>query len=77
MAVTQQESDQIVNMDASPPSLPGSHTIHGKVRIAYFDFTQSGAGDAGSLAELVRLPPGTVRVLNPLSFIGFQSLSGT
>lgn len=75
MAVTTENSDQIDNGEASPPVMEGAHTLHGKVRLAYFDFTQgSSAGDAGSLAYLVKLPAGTVRVLNPLSFIGFSAM---
>ena len=38
----------------------------GRLRVAYFASTQSGAGDATSSVEVVRLPPGTVTLLGRL-----------
>lgn len=41
----------------------------GKLRVAYFKHTQSGAGDATSQAYLCKLPAGTVRVIPALSYV--------
>ena len=67
MAVTNQKSDQLTNLDASPPVIENTHNIHGRLRVAYFSHTQSGAGDANSDVEIVRLPPGKIRLLGFLS----------
>lgn len=69
MAVTTQKSTQLTNLDALPPVLEGSADYAGRLRVAYFAFTQSGAGDATSSAEVVRLPPGQVTLLGRLSNI--------
>lgn len=69
MAVTNQKSDQVTNFDAVPPVKAGAHDIHGRLRVAYFKHTQSGAGDATSDIEAVRLPAGKVRILGALSNI--------
>jgi len=66
MAVTTQKSDQLTNLDSSPPVLADSMDVHGRLRIAFFSFTQSGAGDAGSSVEIARLPPGKCRILGSL-----------
>lgn len=63
MAVTEQSSTQVSNVESKPAIMNPSHEWDGKVRYRYFDFTQSGAGDANSLANLVKLPAGKVRVL--------------
>lgn len=69
MAVTTQNSTQYANEIADPVVLGNPYDKHGKIRVAYFDFTQSGAGDANSLVNLVKLPGGRVRVLLSLSMI--------
>ena len=69
MAVTNQKGDQLTNLDAVPPVVENSHNIHGRLRVAYFSHTQSGAGDANSTVEIVRLPPGKIRLLGALSRI--------
>lgn len=66
MAITTQLSDQLTNLDASPSVIENSHNLHGRLRVAFFSFTQSGTGDAGSSFEAVRLPPGKVRLLGSL-----------
>lgn len=67
MAVTTQKSTQVTNFDASPSVREETSDVHGRLRIAAFDHTQSGAGDATSSAEVARLPAGTVRLLGALS----------
>lgn len=74
MAVTQQTSTQISNSVSFPAVMNPTHDWHGRLRIARFDYTQSGQGDAGSLAELAKLPGGRVRVILPLSRIAFASM---
>ena len=75
MAVTQEKSDQITNQEASPPVMTGVDTLRGKLKMLRFSFTQgAAAGDAGSLAELVKIPAGIVRVLLPLSRIAFSAM---
>jgi len=61
MAVTEQNS-----VEMSGGTIPVM-SRHAKLRFAYFSFTQVGAGDAGSTADLCKLPPGNVRVLPGLS----------
>ena len=75
MAVTQEQSTQVANTAATPPTRNPTHDWRGRLRIARFAFTQSAAvGDAGSLAELVKLPAGKVRVILPLSRIAFSAM---
>jgi len=69
MAVTNQKSDQITNVEASPPVLEETHTLEGGHRIAFFSHTQVGAGDANSDIELVQLPAGKLRLLTQLSLV--------
>jgi hypothetical protein len=74
MAVTNEKSAEFSNMSAFPPSNNPVHSWHGRMRIAYFKFTQgAAAGDANSTAELVRLPQGSVRVIGHLSKIAFSA----
>lgn len=72
MAVTNQKSDQITNFDAVPAVNEQAHNLHGRVRMAYVSHTQSGAGDATSDIELLRLPAGKVRLLGNISNLEFS-----
>ena len=75
MALTNEASVELGNVEASPPVANPVHAWHGRVRIARFDFTQgAAAGDAGSSARLIRLPAGRVRVLLALSRIAFSAM---
>lgn len=62
MAVTEQNSTQIANRVAVPPVMDHAADNGGRTRKKYFTFTQSGAGDATSIANLCHLPGGHVRV---------------
>lgn len=73
MAVTVQYSAEFTNHNAALPIYVPSYTWRGRLRVAYFRFTQSGAGDANSTAELVHLPAGKIRVLGNLSTIYFDA----
>lgn len=74
MAVTMQQSAQLALTGADPRRPNPVHEWAGRLRLALFDFTQAGAGDAGSIAELVKLPAGHVRLILPLSRIGFSAM---
>lgn len=69
MAVTTQYSTQVTNQTNTPPTKNPPYNEGGKLRILYFDFTQSGAGDANSLANLVVVPPGKWRLLKNMSVV--------
>lgn len=65
MAVTTESSLQMADGYRGRPI-----DDHGKLRFAYFEFTQSAAaGDIGSTIELMKLPPGAKRVIPCLSRI--------
>jgi hypothetical protein len=61
MAVTNQKSVEVTAIDAG--TILDTTDLKGRVRVANFSHTQSGAGDATSDIELVRLPAGRVRLL--------------
>ena len=78
MAVTQEQATQVSNPVAVPPTLNDANEVHGKLRIFHFSFTQgSAAGDAGSLAEIAKLPGGSTRVFLPLSRIAFSAMGAS
>lgn len=75
MAVTQEQATEVSNPVATPPVLNDANSVHGKWRFARFNFTQgAAAGDATSLAELVKLPAGSVRVILDHSIISVSAL---
>ena len=69
MPVTTQYSAQLGLNLTLPKERVRTTEMHGRLRLAYFDFTQSGVGDANSIAVLTELPAGRVRVLRHLSSI--------
>jgi hypothetical protein len=69
MAVENQSADLIANPDLIPQQLNPSHAMRGKLRVAYFTFTQGTAGDANSFVNLVKLPQGRVRLFPKLSWL--------
>ena len=77
MAVTTQQSAQLALINGDPRRPNPVHDWAGRLRLALFDFTQTGAGDAGSIAELVKLPAGHVRLILPLSRIGFSAMGAS
>ncbi|MBF0284886.1 MAG: hypothetical protein HQL51_10560 [Magnetococcales bacterium] len=75
MAVTNESSTQIANIEAIPPVYLETNENHGRLRVAFFDFTQGdAAGDATSTARLCKLPGGKVRILLPLSYVHHSAL---
>mgnify|MGYP003632521876 FL=1 len=79
MAVTTETSGQYAESYSSiPAKVPETHEWAGRLRIAFFEFTQgSSAGDATSTATLVKLPAGKVRLILPLSYIGASALGSS
>jgi len=56
MAVTTQNSTEWDAIYGGDPSVLRADQWYGKLRILAYNFTQSGAGDANSLARLFKLP---------------------
>lgn len=77
MAVTTQKSDQIDRETARPVTIADPADSHGKLRMAYFNFAQSGAGDANSTVDLVKLPSGRVRVYAGLSRVAHSAFGSS
>lgn len=77
MAVTTQDSVQITNMTSEPRVKNPTTDAHGRLRFARFSFSQSGAGDAGSTARLIKLPKGKVRVILPLSRVAYSAMGAS
>lgn len=70
MAITNELSDQAKKVVATPPLNVATHEWHGRVRQAYFNFTQgAAAGDANSTAQLIYLPNRPVRLLMADSWV--------
>jgi len=67
MAVTTQNSTEYDKAYVSKTGNLETHEEHGRVRVAYFEHTQSGAGAATSSVALVKLPAGKVRLLGSQS----------
>ena len=63
MAITNLNSTQYANQVADPVVKQPPSVIFGAVRYAKFNYTQVGAGDAGSIANLVEIQPGKTEVL--------------
>ena len=69
MAVTNEKSTQVTNLESSPPVGIPTTDWKGVKRILRFTFEQGetaetpAAGDPGSTAELVKLPAGNIRIL--------------
>lgn len=77
MAVTTQNTTQYANTQADPRVLNATHEAHGRLRMARFNFVQTGVGDAGSIVRLVGLPKGKIRTILPLSRVAFSALGAS
>jgi len=72
MAVTTEKSTQVTNLDASPVVLPPVDEYGARIMYSLGQFTQGAlAGDANSLFDLAKMPPGA-RVL-PQSRVFFSA----
>ncbi len=63
MAITTQSSTEYANQVADPVVKQPPSVLNGRVRHSKFSFTQSGIGDAGSIAQLVELPAGLMEIV--------------
>lgn len=76
MTVTTDQSTQYAASEAKPNTFVATHDWHGRMRIAFFNFTQGATeGEAGSLAYLCKLPAGKVRIILPLSRLAFSAMA--
>lgn len=67
MSITTQNSTEYANVAVtSPPVRNRPDQQHGRVRIATFTFTQSGAGDIASLFNLCTIKAGRGRIIKNL-----------
>lgn len=73
MAVTTQNSTEFANNVADPVVLNPVDKWGGRLRYYEFNHTQSGAGDANSLINLVEVPPG-FRVIPKISLLDRTAL---
>lgn len=78
MAVTTQYSTQYDTQVVDGGTL-NPDEFGGRVRTAYFEHDQSGAGDSGSLVYAVKLPPGRVRLIGKLCnvYVNWTTASAT
>ncbi len=63
MSITTENSTEYANQIADPVVKQAPSVLSGRVRVAKFTHTQTDAGDAGSLTNLIRLPAGNIRIL--------------
>jgi len=77
MTVTTQNATQYANTQADPRVLNPTHEVHGRLRMARFNFVQTGVGDTGSIVRLAGLPKGKLRVILPLSRLAFSALGAS
>lgn len=64
MAVTTEDSTQVGQVETNGSDLVKNSDWNAKGQYFFFDFTQgAAAGDAGSLARVVRIPPGRWRLI--------------
>lgn len=63
MAITLQNSTEHNKAHVAKTGNLNPVEMHGRVRVAYFEHTQVGAGDATSSVAIVKLPAGQVRLL--------------
>ena len=77
MAVTNEKSLQVNKLEAQPPEGIPTTDWKGVKRILRFEFTQgTDPGDAGSTADLVKLPAGNIRVLLAECFMHRSAFTG-
>lgn len=76
LAVT--ESEQIEDINETPPTALQPVDLHGRIRLAFFEWDNGlVAGDAGGVIDIVRLPAGRVRLLGRLSSIYHNMTTGS
>ena len=76
MAAITEKSNQMLDNTATPFRAQDPRNWEAPIRLMYFNYTrsaQAAAGDAGSIIELVRIPPGQIRLILPNSVIFFKT----
>lgn len=78
MAITTENSTQYARTVATPSKKVTVPDWHARLRFMFFEFAQgSSAGDAGSIARLIRLPAGRCRVILPLSRLSWTAMGSS
>ena len=78
MAITTENSTQYARTVATPSKKVTVPDWHARLRFMFFEFAQgSSAGDAGSIARLIRLPAGRCRVILPLSRLSCTAMGSS
>lgn len=72
--MTTQNSTQYAAQVAVPPTKTDAALMYGKARMYKIDFLQTGAGSAGSIARLIKIPQGKVNVYGYLSWLRNSAL---
>lgn len=70
-------STQYANQIAIPPVLDRADQSYGKVRFQKIDYTQINAGADGDEVNIIKLPPGRVTLIGPLSYLRFSALGAS
>ena len=70
------KSEQVTKLDAIPAEPINVDELHGKIRIARFDYTQVAEGAVATIIQLVKLPAGRIRLLGRESNM-YRSALGT
>ena len=70
-------SEQVTKLDAVPAEPINVDELHGKVRIARFDYAQVAEGAANSVIQLCKLPAGRIRLLGKESALYHNLTTGT
>lgn len=71
------KSEQVTKLDAVPAEPLNVDELHGKVRIARFDYDQVAEGAVGTVINLVKLPAGRIRLLGKESALYHNLTTGT
>ena len=67
-------SEQVTKLDAVPAEPINVDELHGKVRIARFDYDQVAQGAIGTIIQLCKLPAGRIRLLGRESALYHSAL---
>jgi len=70
-------SEQVTKLDSVPAEPINVDELHGKVRIARFDYTQVAEGAADSVIQLCKIPAGRIRILGKESAVYHNLTTGT
>ena len=69
-------SEQVTKLNTVPADMINVDELHGKVRIAKFDYAQVAEGAADSIIQLVKLPAGRIRLLGKESALYHNLTTG-